>query len=167
VVTTYQEPTGAEKAGFLHYKQPPAPFDLFMREEGIPIYRGIGVRDSRELPLGDWKRMGGRGSYIQLSGIQGKTSLYVVEVPAAGALNPERHMYEERFIVLEGRGSRKFGATAARAGRRLNGNRAASSRCRSTPGTGLSTRPPAQRCAGGDERTRDYRHVPEPEIRLR
>jgi hypothetical protein len=84
-MTTYREPTGAEKAGYLHYKQPPAPFDLFMREEGIPIYRGIGVHDSRELPLGDWKRTGGRGTYIQLSGIQGKTSLYVIEVPAATA----------------------------------------------------------------------------------
>jgi quercetin dioxygenase-like cupin family protein len=104
-MTAYREPSGTDKAGYLHYKQPPAPFDLFMREEGIPIYRGIGVYDSRELPLGDWKRTGGRGTYIQLSGIQGKTSLYVAEVPAAGALHPERHMYEERFIVLEGRGS--------------------------------------------------------------
>lgn len=104
-MTTYREPVGSEKAGYLHYKQPPSPFENFMKEEGIPIYRGIGVYDSRQLPLGRWERMGGRGSYIQLSGIQGKTSLYVVEVPAAGVLNPERHMYEERFIVLEGRGT--------------------------------------------------------------
>jgi quercetin dioxygenase-like cupin family protein len=104
-MTTYQEPVGAEKAGWLHYKQPPSPFEVFMKEEEVPIYRGIGVYDSRQLPMGPWKRKGGRGSYIQLSGIQGKTSLYVVEVPAAGALNPERHIYEERFIVLEGRGT--------------------------------------------------------------
>ena len=104
-MTTYREPVGSEKAGYLHYRQPPSPFETFMKEEGIPVYRGIGVYDSRQLPLGRWERMGGRGSYIQLSGIQGKTSLYVVEVPAAGVLNPERHMYEERFIVLEGRGT--------------------------------------------------------------
>jgi quercetin dioxygenase-like cupin family protein len=104
-VTTYQEPTGTEKAGWLHYKQPPSPFETFMKEEEVPIYRGIGVYDSRQLPMGEWKRKGGRGSYIQLSGIQGKNSLYVVEVPAAGALKPERHIYEERFIVLEGRGT--------------------------------------------------------------
>src|SRR4051794_25761336 len=104
-MTTYQEPVGADKAGYLHYKQPPSPFETFMKEEEVPIYRGIGVYDSRQVPMGSWKRKGGRGSYIQLSGIQGKTSLYVVEVPAAGALNPERHIYEERFIVLEGRGT--------------------------------------------------------------
>src|ERR1700674_3246773 len=104
-MTTYQEPSGAEKAGWLHYKQPPSAFEVFMREEGIPVYKGIGVYDCRQLPLAKWDRMGGRGTYIQLSGIQGKTSLYVVEVPAVGVLNPERHMYEERFIVLEGRGT--------------------------------------------------------------
>ena len=31
--------------------------------------------------------------------------MYVVEVPARGALNPEKHMYEEVFLVVEGRGS--------------------------------------------------------------
>jgi quercetin dioxygenase-like cupin family protein len=101
----YEEPTGDQRAGLAHYKRPPSAFENFVKEEGIPVYKGIGVRDSRELPLGPWKRLGGRGSYIQLSGTQGLTSLYVVEVPAAGALNPERHMYEERFIVLEGRGT--------------------------------------------------------------
>ena len=30
---------------------------------------------------------------------------YVVEVPGAGALNPERHMYEEVYLVVEGRGT--------------------------------------------------------------
>ena len=49
--------------------------------------------------------MGGRGSYIQLHGTEGKWGSYVVEVPGAGALNPEKHMYEEIYFVVEGRGS--------------------------------------------------------------
>ena len=34
-----------------------------------------------------------------------KWGCYVVEVPGAGALNPERHMYEEIMVVVEGRGT--------------------------------------------------------------
>jgi hypothetical protein len=59
----------------------------------------------QDLPLQPWKRMGGRGTYIQLYGTEGKWGCYVVEVPGAGALNQERHIYEEIFLVVEGRGS--------------------------------------------------------------
>jgi len=30
---------------------------------------------------------------------------YVIEVPGAGALNPEKHIYEEIYFVVEGRGT--------------------------------------------------------------
>src|SRR5207302_1341653 len=43
--------------------------------------------------------------FIQLYGTEGKWGCYVVEVPGAGALNPERHMYEEIMVVVEGRGT--------------------------------------------------------------
>src|SRR5690242_314522 len=72
---------------------------------GKPTFRGIGVRDTRELPLGTWKRLGGRGSFLHLRGIESLKGLYVVEVPAAGALNPERHMYDEFYLVIEARRS--------------------------------------------------------------
>ena len=52
-----------------------------------------------------WKRTGGRGHYIQLYGTETKWGCYVVEVPPRGALNPEKHMYEEIFLVVEGRGT--------------------------------------------------------------
>ena len=55
-----------------------------------------------------WNAMdmiGGRGSYIQLYGTEGKWGCYVIEVPPGGALNPEKHMYEEIFLVVEGRGT--------------------------------------------------------------
>jgi quercetin dioxygenase-like cupin family protein len=59
----------------------------------------------QNLPLFDWKRRGGRGHFIQLYGTETKWGGYVVEVPPGGALNPEKHMYEEIFLVVEGRGS--------------------------------------------------------------
>ena len=102
----WQEPTGEKaRAGFGDFKKLPTPYDTFMEEEGIPVFRGLGIKNVRDLPLKPWKRLGGQGSYIQLYGTETKWGCYVVEVPAAGALNPEKHMFEKIYMVIEGRGS--------------------------------------------------------------
>jgi len=81
------------------------PYDSFMEAEGIPIYRDIGVKRAQDLPMKPWKRLGGRGSYIQLYGTEGLWGSYVAEIPAGGALNVERHLYEKIVLILDGRGS--------------------------------------------------------------
>jgi mannose-6-phosphate isomerase-like protein (cupin superfamily) len=101
----WHEPTGKQRAGFGKFKKPDSPYDLFMQSEGVPIFRDIGINKVQNLPLENWKRLGGRGSYIQLYGTEGKGGYYVVEVPGKGALNIERHLYEEMYFVVEGRGS--------------------------------------------------------------
>ncbi len=58
-------------AGRMRVKRPPTPYEVFMRDEGIPVYTGIGVYDVRDLALGPWKRLGGRGSFIALDGLLG------------------------------------------------------------------------------------------------
>jgi len=102
----WQEPTdNKKKAGYGKFLRPKTPYDIFMEEQGIPIYREIGVRRVQDLPLKPWKRMGGNGTFIQLLGTEGLWGCYVVEVPGAGTLNAERHLYEELYLVVEGRGS--------------------------------------------------------------
>ena len=103
--THWHEPTGGKRAGFGKFGRPKTPYDNFMESEGIPVFRDIGVSKVQNLPLAPWKRIGGRGSYIQLHGTEGKWGNYVIEVPGAGALNPEKHIYEEIYFVVEGRGS--------------------------------------------------------------
>jgi quercetin dioxygenase-like cupin family protein len=103
--THWHEPAGHKKAGFGQFNKQPTPYDAFMEEEGIPVFRGIGISNVRHLPLAPWKRMGGRGHYIQLLGTEGKWGCYVVEVPSAGALNVEKHMFEKIMLVIEGRGT--------------------------------------------------------------
>jgi hypothetical protein len=92
-------------AGRMRARRPPVPYETFMQEEGIPILRGIGVDDIRNVTLGDWPRLGARGSFLALDGLLGLKGMYVLEVPAAGVLKPEKHLYHEFFIVFEGRGS--------------------------------------------------------------
>jgi quercetin dioxygenase-like cupin family protein len=101
----WHEPTKGRNAGYGNFKRPQLPYDRFMEEEGIPVFRGIGMKRVHDLPLAPWTRLGGRGSYIQLFGTEGLWGMYVVEVPGAGALNPERHLYEKIVFAVEGRGS--------------------------------------------------------------
>ena len=78
----------------------------WMKREGIPVVEGFGLSDVREIELAPWPRMGGKGAFIQLYGMmEGSRSLYVVEIPPGGALEPERHLYEELICILEGRGA--------------------------------------------------------------
>ena len=106
-VTTehWHEPKGFKNAGYGAWKRPNTPYDDFMESQGVPIYRGIGVKRAQDMPMQPWARMGGRGTFIQLFGTEGKWGCYVVEVPPRGALNAERHMYEEIMVVVEGRGT--------------------------------------------------------------
>ncbi len=102
----FEEPTDNRKrAGYGKFLRPNSPYDNFMESQGIPIYRDIGVRRVQDLPRKPWKRMGGSGTFIQLLGTEGLWGCYVVEVPGAGALNPEKHLYEEQYLVVDGRGT--------------------------------------------------------------
>jgi len=103
--THWHEPKAGENAGFGKFLRKPMPYDVFMESEGIPCFRDIGISKVQNLPLAPWKRLGGRGTYIQLYGTEGLWGLYVAEIPAAGALNVERHVYEKQVLVVEGRGS--------------------------------------------------------------
>jgi quercetin dioxygenase-like cupin family protein len=79
-------------------------YEKFLRAEGLPVLRGYGVRDVGTIDLGPWARLGGRGAYIQLAGLEGLTGLYVGEIPPGGALEPEKHLFDKLIYVLSGRG---------------------------------------------------------------
>jgi hypothetical protein len=81
-------------------------YEAWLRQEGIPVIEGYGVEDVTELPRKPWARTGGQGAYIQLTGMEGFTGMYVGEIPAGGSLNIERHLYEKIIYILHG-----FGAT--------------------------------------------------------
>jgi len=103
--THWHEPAADTRAGFGKFRRVKTAYDQFMEAEGIPVFRDIGVSKVQNLPLARWDRTGGRGTYIQLHGTEGKWGCYLIEVPAAGVLNAEKHLYEEIFYVVEGRGS--------------------------------------------------------------
>jgi hypothetical protein len=93
------EPSGDKPAGYFVYKRSHSPYERWMEEEGIPVLRGIGVRDTRDVALGTWKRRNARGAFLYLDGLEGLKGMYLLEVPAGDATNPEKHIYDEFFLV--------------------------------------------------------------------
>jgi oxalate decarboxylase/phosphoglucose isomerase-like protein (cupin superfamily) len=77
----------------------------WMKSEGVPVIEGFSIEDVRELKLSSWPRMGGSGAFVHLYGMEGQTGMYVAEIPPGGALNPERHLYEEMICILTGHGA--------------------------------------------------------------
>ncbi|MBI3522498.1 MAG: cupin domain-containing protein [Chloroflexi bacterium] len=77
----------------------------FQKREAIPVLRGFATDDLNAVDLGDWQRVGGRGTYIDLEGTGGTNGAYVCEIAPGKSLEPERHLYEETIYVLSGTGS--------------------------------------------------------------
>ncbi|HLY64185.1 MAG TPA: cupin domain-containing protein [Chloroflexota bacterium] len=83
------------------------PYQEFMNAQGIPIHHAVvGVDDVTKLPRKPWAKNGGSGAFIELDGtFESERGIYVAEIPGGGALEPEKHLYEEEIFVLEGRGT--------------------------------------------------------------
>jgi mannose-6-phosphate isomerase-like protein (cupin superfamily) len=102
---TPPETEDSGRSGLRTWDRVKTPYREFIESEGIPIYTGIGVSNVRELDLGDWDRMGARGAYLYLDGNDGIKGMYVLEIPGGGQLKPERHLYHEFYLVIEGHGT--------------------------------------------------------------
>lgn len=103
---SWTEPTDKKTmSGFGTFKRPNMPYDDWMESQKIPIYRDLGVRRCQDLPLEPWELYGGNGTFIQLWGTEGLWGSFVLEVPGASATHAIKHIYEQQFLVMEGRGS--------------------------------------------------------------
>jgi quercetin dioxygenase-like cupin family protein len=80
------------------------PYEDWRRSEGVPVHSGFGV-DCLDIDLRPWPRLGGRGAFVDLAGRGDYCDIYVAEIPPGGHLEPERHLYEETILVLQGRGT--------------------------------------------------------------
>ncbi len=77
----------------------------WMARQNIPVIDGYGVEDVRDLPMSPWARTGGNAAFINLYGMEGVTGMYIGEIPAGGALEAEKHFYEEVICILDGQGA--------------------------------------------------------------
>lgn len=82
-----------------------SPYEKWVREEGLDIISALYVPNLRHVELKPWPRRGGRGVFINHEASRTSNDCYVCEIPAGGKLAPQRQLFDEMILVLEGRGS--------------------------------------------------------------
>jgi oxalate decarboxylase/phosphoglucose isomerase-like protein (cupin superfamily) len=84
-----------------------SPYTRWVAAEGLDIIAAHYVPDLRTVELKPWQRRGGRGVFINHEATRTSNDCYVCEIPAGGKLAPQRQLFEEMILVLEGQGSTK------------------------------------------------------------
>jgi mannose-6-phosphate isomerase-like protein (cupin superfamily) len=79
-------------------------YQTWMESQGIPCYRGYSVEDIAHVALQPWDRVGGDGALVQLHGMEGFTSCFLVEIPPGQQLKSQRHIFQQFAYVLTGQG---------------------------------------------------------------
>jgi mannose-6-phosphate isomerase-like protein (cupin superfamily) len=82
-----------------------SPYTRWVAAEGLDIIAAHYVPDLRTVELKPWERRGGRGVFINHEATRTSNDCYVCEIPAGGSLAPQRQLFEEMILILEGRGS--------------------------------------------------------------
>jgi oxalate decarboxylase/phosphoglucose isomerase-like protein (cupin superfamily) len=82
-----------------------SPYTRWVRDEGLEIISAHYVPNLRTVDLLPWERRGGAGIFINHEASRTSNDCYVCEIPAGGSLAPQRQLYEEMILVLEGQGS--------------------------------------------------------------
>ncbi len=89
------------------------PFEQWVQSEGLKVITSHTINDVLTEELEPWARTGCQGALLDMThdpseevmiNNQG-TIRYLVEIPPGGTFKPEKHMYEEIFYVLKGRGA--------------------------------------------------------------
>jgi oxalate decarboxylase/phosphoglucose isomerase-like protein (cupin superfamily) len=81
------------------------PYTRWVKSEGLDIVSALYVKNLRTVELKPWARRGGRGVFINHDASRTSNDCYVCEIPPGGTLAPQRQLFEEMILVLDGRGS--------------------------------------------------------------
>ena len=131
----YAEPQHGENSGTMVVERQPSAYERYIREQGIPVYEAAGFHDVRELDLKPWDRLGGNGAFLVPDNTIDLMGMHVLGIPPGKALNPERHLYEEKFWVIEGEGTTELWLEGSSQRQRFEWHPGSLFRCRSTSTT--------------------------------
>jgi oxalate decarboxylase/phosphoglucose isomerase-like protein (cupin superfamily) len=82
-----------------------SPYTRWVAGEGLDIVSGFYIKDLRALELKPWARRGGQGVFINHDSSRTSNDCYVCEIGEGSSLAPQRQLFEEMILILDGRGS--------------------------------------------------------------
>ena len=89
------------------------PYEKWVSDEGLAVHPQQLVPDINTIEVANWERTGTKAALLDLTGepLDGAlvnnqgTIRFVCDIPPGGSFKLERHMYEEIFFVVKGRGA--------------------------------------------------------------
>ena len=81
------------------------PYTRWVSAEGLDIISSFYVPNLHTVELKPWARRGGRGVFLNHDASRTSNDCYVCEIPPGKELAPQRQLYEEMILILDGRGS--------------------------------------------------------------
>ena len=81
------------------------PYTRWVAKEGLDIISAFYIRNLHTVELKPWARRGGHGVFINHDASRTSNDCYVCEIPSGGKLAPQRQLFEEMILILDGRGS--------------------------------------------------------------
>ncbi len=79
------------------------PYLNWAQAEGVPIVSAPSV-DLTRVETSPWARFGVNGAICHVEGRCDFLTMFVFDIPAGGVMKPARHVFEEMFYVVDGRG---------------------------------------------------------------
>jgi oxalate decarboxylase/phosphoglucose isomerase-like protein (cupin superfamily) len=81
------------------------PYTRWVAKEGLDIIGSFYVPSLNTVELKPWARRGGRAVFLNHDASRTSNDCYVCEIPPAGKLAPQRQLFEEMIMILDGNGS--------------------------------------------------------------
>jgi oxalate decarboxylase/phosphoglucose isomerase-like protein (cupin superfamily) len=81
------------------------PYRRWIRQEGLDVIPAHYIPNLRTVDLKPWPRREGKGLYINHEASRTSNDCYVCEIAPGGKLAPQRQLFEEMVLILDGRGS--------------------------------------------------------------
>ena len=80
-------------------------YQSWQAAQKIPVITGFFVEDIASVELAWWDMKGAPGAFVVLDGSGSVNDAQIVEIPPAGKLKVQKHMYEEMVYVVSGHGT--------------------------------------------------------------
>jgi len=90
--------------GLTDFRIPDA-YEDWLESEKVMVHKTFYIPNMKEIEVGPWERKGGQGAVVHIDNTHMPNDLHVVDINPGGKSEPEHHMYEINFYVVEGRGA--------------------------------------------------------------